>query len=110
MPAPFKVSLADALRSVPTADGKRFAELFTHGTLAIEFYAPRGNDPQKPHTRDEGYIIAHGSGEFVYQGERVRFVAGDFLFAAAGQPHRFENFSDDFSTWVIFYGPEGGEK
>jgi hypothetical protein len=25
-------------------------------------------------------------------------------------PHRFENFTDDFGTWVIFYGPEGGER
>jgi hypothetical protein len=24
--------------------------------------------------------------------------------------HYFENFSDDFATWVIFYGEEGGEK
>jgi hypothetical protein len=24
--------------------------------------------------------------------------------------HHFENFSDDFATWVIFYGPDGGEK
>jgi len=23
--------------------------------------------------------------------------------------HRFENFTDDFATWVIFYGEEGGE-
>jgi len=22
---------------------------------------------------------------------------------------RFEEFSDDFATWVMFYGPEGGE-
>ena len=22
---------------------------------------------------------------------------------------RFENFSDDFVTWVVFYGPPGGE-
>jgi hypothetical protein len=25
-------------------------------------------------------------------------------------PHRFEDFTDDFATWVIFYGPEGGER
>jgi len=31
------------------------------------------------------------------------------LFVPAGVEHRFENFSDDFATWVIFYGPEGGE-
>ena len=24
--------------------------------------------------------------------------------------HRFEDFTDDFAIWVIFYGPEGGEK
>lgn len=23
--------------------------------------------------------------------------------------HRFEEFSEDFATWVFFYGPEGGE-
>jgi hypothetical protein len=24
--------------------------------------------------------------------------------------HRFEDPSDDFGTWVMFYGPEGGER
>jgi hypothetical protein len=31
------------------------------------------------------------------------------LFVAAGQTHRFEDFSDDFAVWVFFYGPDGGE-
>jgi uncharacterized protein YjlB len=43
-------------------------------------------------------------------GQTVSFEKGDFLFAPAGVKHRFEDFSDDFLTWVIFYGPEGGEK
>jgi hypothetical protein len=30
-------------------------------------------------------------------------------FVAAGVPHRFESFSDDFATWVVFWGPRGGE-
>jgi mannose-6-phosphate isomerase-like protein (cupin superfamily) len=34
---------------------------------------------------------------------------GTFLFVPAGQPHRFEDFSDDLAVWVLFYGPEGGE-
>lgn len=110
MSAAFKVALADAFRSVPQPDGKKFAELFKHGSLALEIYAPREKDDQKPHTRDEVYIIAQGSGEFLYGNARVVFHPGDFLFAAAGQPHRFENFTDDFFTWVLFYGPEGGEK
>ena len=24
--------------------------------------------------------------------------------------HRFEDFTEDLVIWVIFYGPEGGEK
>lgn len=40
----------------------------------------------------------------------MTLVRGDVLFAPAGIEHRFENFSDDFVTWVIFYGPVGGEK
>jgi len=31
------------------------------------------------------------------------------LFVAAGEEHRFTEFTDDFATWVFFYGPEGGE-
>jgi len=34
---------------------------------------------------------------------------GDLLFVPAGIVHRFEDFTDDFATWVMFYGPEGGE-
>jgi mannose-6-phosphate isomerase-like protein (cupin superfamily) len=34
----------------------------------------------------------------------------DVLFVPAGVEHRFENFTDDFTTWVIFYGQKGGEK
>jgi hypothetical protein len=32
-----------------------------------------------------------------------------FLFLQAWNIY-FENFSDDFAVWVIFYGPEGGEE
>lgn len=106
----FHVSLAEAASQIPTSSGKRFIEMFTHGTFSLELYEPRGTDLQTPHTRDEAYIVVKGSGEFINGSERVQFFAGDFLFAAAGEVHRFENFTDDLSVWVIFYGPEGGEK
>ena len=35
--------------------------------------------------------------------------AGDLVFAPAHAEHRFEDISADFATWVLFYGPEGGE-
>jgi mannose-6-phosphate isomerase-like protein (cupin superfamily) len=104
------VSFQEALLRIPGPEGQRFAELFKHGSLSVGIYAPRETDPQKPHTQDEGYIVLQGTGEFVCGDQRVKFASGDFLFAPAGAVHRFENFSGDFLVWVIFYGPEGGEK
>ncbi|HEX5706369.1 MAG TPA: cupin domain-containing protein [Pyrinomonadaceae bacterium] len=104
-----RVSLEEALGLLPTPEGKRFATVFRHGTLLVEIYAPRGQDPQQPHTRDEVYVVARGSGEYVCGGERAPVAQHDFLFAPAGVEHRFENFTDDFAVWVMFYGPEGGE-
>jgi mannose-6-phosphate isomerase-like protein (cupin superfamily) len=103
------ITLQDAISRLPGPKGERFAELFKHGTLSVEIYAPRGTDPQQPHTRDEVYIVVSGSGEFVFGNQRVKFTMGDFLFAAAGVVHRFENFTDDLTVWVLFYGPTGGE-
>jgi len=31
------------------------------------------------------------------------------IFVEAGVEHRFEDFTDDFETWVVFWGPQGGE-
>jgi mannose-6-phosphate isomerase-like protein (cupin superfamily) len=91
------------------AAGKEFVLLFKHGTLEVEIYRPRDTDRQKPHSRDEVYVVISGTGTFVNEGRRQPFAPGEVLFAAAGAEHRFEDFSDDFATWVFFYGPEGGE-
>ena len=103
------ITLEEGLSRLPGPQRQRFAELFKHGTLSVEIYAPKGSDPQKPHTRDEGYVVVSGSGEFVFGDQRARFGTGDFLFAPAGVMHCFENFTEDLVVWVIFYGPEGGE-
>jgi mannose-6-phosphate isomerase-like protein (cupin superfamily) len=87
-----------------------FTEVFKHGSLVVEFYKPDKVDHQQPHDRDEIYVIATGTGIFFNGGRRFNFKPGDFLFVPAGVDHRFENFTDDFSTWVFFYGPVGGEK
>jgi len=91
------------------ASGKEFVEFFSHGSLVVELYKPNKIDKQTPHTRDEVYIITSGTGRFFNAGTYVDFSAGDFLFVPAGVEHRFEEFTEDFSTWVIFYGPKGGE-
>jgi mannose-6-phosphate isomerase-like protein (cupin superfamily) len=104
------IKLADAEEAIPSRDGKLYAELFRHGTLAVEIYAPKGVDLQQPHTRDELYIVVSGRGWFFVEGQRYEFAPGDALFAAAGEVHRFEDFTDDLLVWVVFYGTEGGER
>jgi len=104
------LTISQGLSRLPGSQGERYVELFTHGTLAVELYAPRGDDPQTPHTRDEVYVVAQGSGYFRNGSERHRFGPGDVLFVPAEVQHRFEEFSDDLAVWVFFYGPEGGEK
>jgi mannose-6-phosphate isomerase-like protein (cupin superfamily) len=103
------LTVTDALARLPGPNGERYVELFSHGTLSVELYAPRGSDPQSPHTRDEAYVVVAGSGWFRNGSERHRFGPGDMLFVPAGVTHRFEEFSDDLAVWVFFYGPEGGE-
>jgi mannose-6-phosphate isomerase-like protein (cupin superfamily) len=109
MTSEFAFAWRDALARLPTADGKRFTVVFERGTLALELYAPRGDDPQKPHSRDELYVVVAGRGTFYCDGERKPFECGDALFVPAGRVHRFEDFSDDLAVWVMFYGAEGGE-
>jgi mannose-6-phosphate isomerase-like protein (cupin superfamily) len=104
-----RVTVEEALSYLPGPDGKRFATVLEHGSLSVEIYAPRGVDPQQPHTRDEAYIVVQGSGEFINGESQQVFTPGDFLFVPAGVVHRFVNFTDDLAVWVIFYGPEGGE-
>lgn len=80
-----------------------------HGSMRVGVYAPRGHDDQTPHTQDELYIVIAGTGTFLRGGERIAFKPGTLLFVPAKLEHRFVDFSDDFSTWVVFWGPEGGE-
>ena len=80
-----------------------------HGTMSVEIYAPVGTDPQTPHAQDELYIIHTGSAVFVIDGARHAADPGTVLFVAANVEHRFVEFTADFSTWVVFWGPAGGE-
>lgn len=101
-------------RDAGITPGLRSAQLLEHGTMKLRFYQPRGADEQSPHDQDELYIVTTGSGTFAMgQSEeslkRIPFGPGDAIFAPAGAVHRFEDFTSDFATWVIFWGPRGGE-
>jgi mannose-6-phosphate isomerase-like protein (cupin superfamily) len=114
-PAHWHVRFTQSLAKLPgqatTAypGGVPFVEVFSHGSLSVELFAPKGQDVQQPHTRDEWYIVVRGTSHFERGSETVQVQAGDFLFVPAQMPHRFVEFSHDFAVWVGFYGPAGGE-
>lgn len=105
---PWSASLARAREAV-AASPWHFAKVLGRGSMSVELYRPQAVDPQTPHEQDELYVVVSGSGVFFRSGERLPFKAGDVIFVPAGMEHRFESFTSDFETWVIFYGPSGGE-
>ena len=106
----YKLTPEEALKQLKQQDKLPFTIMMEHGTMSIEYFAPKEIDTQTPHKQDEIYVIIAGIATFYRDGERTSCKQGDILFVPAEMEHRFENFSDDFSTWVIFYGPEGGEQ
>ena len=101
-------------KAAPITAGFRSAQMMQHGSMKLRYYAPRGKDEQTPHEQDELYIVIAGQGVFAVGDadgsmQRQAFGPGDVLFAPAALAHRFEEFSDDFATWVVFWGPKGGE-
>ena len=84
-------------------DGVWDVEPFEKDGVKLVFFAPRGTDYQTFHDEDEFYFIARGSGKLVIADEVFECSAGDAFFVAANVRHRFENFSEDFATWAIFF-------
>ncbi len=120
-----KTRFAEALQQLPGPatdqypEGAPSAILLRHGSMQLRLFTPGSNtdgrDRQVPHEQDELYIVHRGTARFrVGNGdgdsEPVEATPGDVLFVAAGERHLFTDFSTDFATWVVFYGPPGGEK
>ena len=103
------VTLEQAAELGPPPPGNLATPVFAHGSLEVEWYAPLHEDLQKPHDRDEVYVVARGNAVFFDGEQRTRVTDGAFIFVAAGREHRFEEMSPDFAVWVLFYGPTGGE-
>lgn len=108
IPARLAASHQNALETLVKSNFP-FVELFQDDLMSVELYAPKGKDLQSPHNQDELYVIIQGSGQFELEGELIPFKALDVLFVPAGRQHRFVDFTTDFQTWVIFYGPKGGK-
>lgn len=106
------IRFAEAQAGIPGPAGEHAVSVLRRGTLNVMLslgrFAPRPR-PTTPHAQDEVYVVTRGRGIFFHDGKREPFEAGDLLFVAAGIEHRFEDFTDDLSVWVVFYGPPGGD-
>ena len=109
-----RASLTDALARLPGPpnalypEGLPFTPALANGSMSVELYAPGSNadgrDRQQPHAQDELYVVVRGQATLILDGRPLAATPGDVLFVPAGVSHRFEPFSPDFATWVIFYG------
>lgn len=83
--------------------GVSFTTAFKKKAVSLEFFAPRGTDYQTFHDEDEFYFVVRGSGELLIESERFACEVGDALFVTAKAIHHFENFTEDFAVWVVFF-------
>ncbi len=115
----------EAARAVSNDPGHPSVRMLSHGSMEARWYRPQGEGQHHPHDRDEVYVITAGSARFHRGNEAVPFAeeklgllgeqsipvaAGHVVFVPAGADHRFDDVSDDFEAWTVFFGPEGGER
>ncbi len=84
-------------------DGVWDVETHNAGGVSLFFFAPKKTDHQTFHVENEYYFIVNGSGELIIDEERFECSAGDAFFVPAKVRHHFENFTDDFATWAVFF-------
>jgi mannose-6-phosphate isomerase-like protein (cupin superfamily) len=94
---------------IPGPAGEHSVSVLQRGTLNLKLSVPVKPNRQSPHAQDEIYVIVRGRGVLLHGGTRSPFEPGDVMFVAAGTEHWFEDFSNDLTVWVVFYGPDGGE-
>jgi mannose-6-phosphate isomerase-like protein (cupin superfamily) len=85
-------------------DGEPYQCILNQPGAQILIFAPRGTDHQTPHNRDEAYFVMTGSATLEIEGELYPVSAGDVAWVPKNIEHRFVEISDDFVTWVAFFG------
>jgi len=114
-----KITIQEALARLPAAATAHYPEgapsltMLAHGSMLLKVFAPSTNrggiDRQLPHDQDELYLVHRGNATMVIGAQSFPAAPGDAFFVPAGAQHRFDDVSSDFVTWVVFYGPQGGE-
>jgi hypothetical protein len=102
----YKVTAEDALKQLMEQSEFPFTVMMKHGSMTIEYFAPKEVDTQTQHKQDEIYssmgIALYRNGEKVLCKKRCPVCSCRYGTS-------LENFSDDFAVWVIFMDPSGEE-
>jgi mannose-6-phosphate isomerase-like protein (cupin superfamily) len=104
-----KFKFEEILQRLPLPANKKWkegvwdVEPFRKGNVSLILFAPRETDYQTFHHEDEFYFILRGNGELIIGNERFTCEVGDSFFVPKLVPHHFENFSENFATWAVFF-------
>src|SRR5580658_2918135 len=89
--------------------GKAYVECLRTRHLSAGVYRlpSGGTDHQQPHGEEEIYFVISGHARFSSGTGDASVEAGDILFVAAKEPHRFHEITEDLELLVFFAPPEG---
>jgi mannose-6-phosphate isomerase-like protein (cupin superfamily) len=93
------------------ATGGPWVELLSVPDLSVGLYvlAAGADDPQRPHTEDEVYVIIAGRGRFTAGGETRDCGPGDVIFVPTLVPHRFHDITEELRV-IVMFGPAEGTR
>jgi mannose-6-phosphate isomerase-like protein (cupin superfamily) len=98
----------DELLARQAAAQRPYLEFIRSSALSGGLYvlAAGATDHQQPHTEDEVYYVASGTGQVTVGAETRPVGAGSVIFVAATVPHRFHDITDELRIVVFFAPPE----
>lgn len=102
--AKIEIAQIDTLVADQAKKGKPYFSFLEKSSLRMGIYHLRkgGKDTQKPHKRDEVYLVLDGSARI--KGEKLsqKVKKGDLIFVPALAEHRFTNVTEDLDLLVFF--------
>ncbi|MFL5742236.1 MAG: hypothetical protein ACJ75B_18575 [Flavisolibacter sp.] len=97
-------TIEEAISRLENPKDEIFWKLLNKGIMKLEYYVPEKN--QQPITRDQIFVVASGRSTYYRNGDRAPVKPSDLLFVTVGTDFHFENFTDDFATWRMYYTDE----
>lgn len=83
---------------------RAFLEFTRSNDMSVGLYlVPKeGEDHQSPHAEDEVYYVVRGKARFISGNGAKPVGAGDVIFVAAKEPHKFVDIVEELVLLVVF--------